>query len=98
MSARGARAQARARRVATTPTQAQPQPPQPNIGAAGGINVKLTNIQEYREASLFTDLLQRIGVTQACIDQLTNDDFDTMELYFNSTKEMSLHLKCTSKQ
>ena len=101
MSTRGARARARASRAVPPPAQAQPQPPQPNIGAAGGGNVQLTNTQKYREAASFSDLLQRIGVTQRCINQLRNDDFDTMETvvqqYKGNVTSFESYLKTINK-
>ena len=80
MSSRAARAQARSQRTPTTNP-----PAQPGAGGAGNnppqvqLNQDVTNKEKYRDPAYFDSMLRRIGVTRACIDQLTNDDFDTME-------------------
>ena len=83
MSSRAARAQARSQGAQRTPTINPPA--QPGAGCAGNnppqvqLNEDMTNKEKYRDPAHFDSMLRRIGVTRACINQLMNNDFDTME-------------------
>ena len=79
---REARALARAGRAANT----QQQPPQP-VDDPNDTGDELseeqivgtTNRFKYSDPDYFSDMLQRIGVSRACITQLANDDFNSMK-------------------
>lgn len=105
MSSRAARARARAGTAASVPARANP-PQQPGTGGLGGVRNNppqqvMSNMEKYQDDRQFTDLLRRIGVTNACIAQLTNDDFDTMETvvqqYKGNIKSFETYLKTVNK-
>ena len=42
-----------------------------------------SNNDKFRSTNEFTEMLQRIGVSRRCMDQLLSDDFDSMEVVVN---------------
>ena len=101
---RAARAQARAGRISKLPTVVT-QPDNIDAGSAGEERPQLmeqpNNLQKYSDNTYFTDMLVRIGVTRACINQLSTDDFDTMETivqqYKGSISIFESYLKTINK-
>ena len=97
---RAARALARAGRANT----GQPQQPQLNEGAGGADDhqprpmVGMTNRDKYMNPTHFSDMLIRIGVSRACINQLEIDDFKTMKSIVTQYKEDLEILKHTLKR
>ena len=100
---RTARALARAGRAARL------QPNQPRVDPIEGgardnalqENVEMTNKMKYEDATHFTDMLMRIGVTRACINQLQTDDFNTMKAivsqYKGDVDDLETYLKNVNK-
>ena len=103
-STRAARAQARAGRM----TQPSPTITQPGDSDAGSVDEERSqlmeqpnNLQKYNDNTYFTDMLMRIGVTRACINQLSTDDFDTMgtivQQYKGNISTFESYLKTINK-
>ena len=86
---RAARALARAGRANT----GQSQQPQLSEGAGGADDIQprqmvgMTNRDKYMDPTHFSDMLIRIGVSRACINQLEIDDFNTMKSIVTQYKE-----------
>ena len=79
---REARALARAGRAAGT----QPQPPQPGVVDTNKQGdelfeqvVGMTNKMKCSDPAYFNDMLRRIGVLRACINQLASNGFNTIK-------------------
>ena len=103
-SSRAARAQARAGRM----TQPPPSAIQTGGSGAGSADEgrpqlleQPTNLQKYKDNTYFIDMLVRIGVTRACINQLVADDFDNMETiaqqYKSNINSFESYLKTINK-
>ena len=83
---RASRAQARAARQARNP------PPVPAINEEPqevpmANDEPTTNNEKFRSTNEFTEMLQRIGVSGRCMEQLLSDDFDSMEVVVNQYKD-----------
>ena len=95
---RASRAQARAARQARNP------PPAPVVDDEAPMDVlngPTSNNDKYRSTDEFMAMLQRIGVSRRCMDQLLSDDFDSMEVlvsqYKDDIKEFHTYLKNINK-
>ena len=101
-SERAARAQARASRI---------NQPNPLIPGREGMEVageipppaqgEINNYVKYTDPTYFTDMLGRIGLSRACIRQLSTDDFDSMKTlvqqYKGSISAFETYLKSINK-
>ena len=83
---RAARALARAERVANQPPRENQPQINDEINAPAEPIVGMTNTDKYSSVVHFNDMLQRIGLSRACINQLAVDDFDTMEVIVQQYK------------
>ena len=101
MSSRASRAQARATRQSRNPPAVpqineEPQEPTRDI-----INPAMSNKHKYKSKNEFMAMLQRIGVSRQCMDQLLADEFDSMEVvvnqYKDDIKEFNTYLKNINK-
>ena len=101
-SGRAARTQARASR---TDQLNVPFPEREGVEGAGEIippvNRETSNHRKYTDPTYFIDMLGRIGLSRACIRQLSTDDFNTMETvvqqYKGSINAFETYLKSINK-
>ena len=77
-----------------------PNPPPRRIEPRVAVR-NTTNSEKYRSEPELIEMLRRVGVNQAGIDQLLSDDFDTMEVlveqYKDNINEFTSYLKTINK-
>ena len=85
---RASRAQARAARQARNPPPVPVNNEEPQEEEIPMVEDNpASNNEKFRSTNEFTEMLQRIGVSRRCMEQLLSDDFDSMEVVVNQYKD-----------